>query len=113
MMKTRTRKQTETAKLRAENFVRNVKGDADRADEIANETVEDYAGRKRIQIENPSPQQTLRRVEIMATATQTKQELQDELEAAYTRIDELESHIAAGVDLLPDEDDDDTEDEEE
>jgi hypothetical protein len=108
----RTWKQTETAKRRAENFVRNVQGDADRADEIASESVEDYAERKRIQIENPSQQLTIRRVKIMVT-TATKAELEQELEDAYARIEELESHIAAGVELLPDDEDDEDDDTEE
>ncbi len=45
--------------------------------------------------------------------TATKAELEQELEAAYVRIEELESHIAAGVELLPDDEDDEDDDDEE
>jgi hypothetical protein len=52
--KTLTREQVAGRKDKAERFVRDVLGDDDRADEIADESVEDYADRRKIQIaDNP------------------------------------------------------------
>lgn len=53
-MKTLTRKQLEGRREKAVRFVRDVLGDPDRADEIADENLEDYAERRQIQfVENP------------------------------------------------------------
>ncbi len=53
-MKTLTREQVESRKEKAVRFVENVLGDPERADEIAEESLEDYAERRKIQIaENP------------------------------------------------------------
>lgn len=50
MPKTLTRDQLESRKEKAERFVRNVLGDDDRADEIADESLEDYADRRKIKL---------------------------------------------------------------
>jgi hypothetical protein len=102
----KTWKQVETAKLRAENFVRNVQGDDERADEIADETKEEYAERKGFVIENPSRTATNK---LGAKQMATKQEVEHELEQAYERIATLEEHIQNGAELLDDDDDDDSE----
>ena len=53
-MKTLTRTQLEDRKEKAARFVRDVLGDADRAGEIEEESIENYAERRKIQIlENP------------------------------------------------------------
>jgi prephenate dehydrogenase len=101
-MKKRTLRQVETAKCRAERFVRDVLDDDERADEIAAESAAGYAARKRLVLSNPTSRKGIN----MAT----KQELERELDEAYSRIDELETHIAQGADLLQDEDDDEDED---
>jgi hypothetical protein len=51
--KHRTRAQVESSKAKAERFVRDVLQDDDRADEIADESVESYAERRHFEIENP------------------------------------------------------------
>lgn len=53
MAKTLTYEKAAARKDQAERFVRDVVGDDERADEIAEESVEDYAERRRIQIQNP------------------------------------------------------------
>ena len=55
MRKTRERTyaQAEASKAKAERFVRDVLQDEERADEIASESVESYAERRRFQIQNP------------------------------------------------------------
>ena len=52
-MKTLTRKQLESRKAQAVRFARDVLGDEDRAEEIEDESLEDYANRRHIQIQNP------------------------------------------------------------
>jgi hypothetical protein len=126
-MKTKTLKQVETAKERAERFTRDVIGDDDRADEIADESLEEYADRKRIVIENPVvrngrfvPHQQLTNEEGSTESNMaTKEELEQELQGTYERIGELEatlSNIAqASQEALPEdifgEDDEDGDDE--
>ena len=53
MPKQRTRAQVEASKAKAERFVRDVLEDGERADEIADESVESYAERRRFQMVNP------------------------------------------------------------
>jgi len=52
-MKTLTRKQMETRKAQAVRFTRDVRDDPDRAEEIEDEPLEEYAERRHIQIKNP------------------------------------------------------------
>src|ERR1035441_2958816 len=52
-MKSLTREQLQTRKEQAVRFTQNVLGDSDRADEIADESLEDYAERRTIQLTNP------------------------------------------------------------
>ena len=51
-MKTLTRDQLKGRKQKAERFVRDVLEDDERADEIANESLDDYADRRKIRIAN-------------------------------------------------------------
>src|SRR5258708_5151116 len=53
--KTLTREQLESRKEKAERFVRDVLGDTERADEIADESLEDYADRRKIQLADNPP----------------------------------------------------------
>ena len=54
VVKTLTRKQIESRREKAERFVRDVLGDPERADEIADESLDDYAARRKIKIlDNP------------------------------------------------------------
>ena len=81
-MKTKTRAQVESMKAKAARFVDNVLDDPDRASEIEDESVESYAARKKIKIENPS-----RRFGTMATKAELESlldEVEGVLEAAHT-----------------------------
>ena len=53
-MKTLTRKQLESRKAQAVRFTRDVLGDEDRAQEIEDEPLEDYAERRHIEMVNPN-----------------------------------------------------------
>ena len=60
-MKPLTREQVQARKDKAVRFVRDVLDDPERADEIEDESLEDYAERRKFQIVNP------RRIRRMAT----------------------------------------------
>ncbi len=112
LVKTKTRRQVETAKMRAENFVRNVQGDDERAAEIADETVEEYADRKGIEmVENPN-----RRRITMPKNRPAVRLLEAEIEKKDAYIEELEGKLASVKETLFDaveivQDDDEVEDE--
>ena len=86
-MKSLTREQVEGRKEKAVRFVRDVLDDPDRADAIADESIEDYAERRKFQIINPK-----RRVNSMATKQDLEErisELEEENEQLQSRLDEI------------------------
>ena len=110
MQKTRSYRQVESAKRRAELAAVNLRGDEDRADEFSDMTVEDYAELRGITIQNPKK-------EGFKMASRIA-ELEAELEAANARIEELENERtdvldALGIELVDEDEDSDTEDDDE
>ncbi len=111
-MKTRTHRQVETAKGRAEAFARNVLKSDDQAEQIAAESVDEYATRKRITISNPARKET-------RSHMATKQELEKIIGEQTVLIEELEDELGdlrrvvkEAADLLPDDDDEDEDEDE-
>jgi hypothetical protein len=100
-----TRAQLESRKEKAVRFVRDVLGDSDRADEIAEESLEDYAQRRKIQITNPSK----RRNAIMAT-TKSKDELEAENADLRDENEDLKDQLDAIADIVAPEDEGDDDD---
>lgn len=86
-------------------FVRDVLGDPDRADEIADESLEDYADRRKIKIVgNPRG----------AGAMPTKEELQQRIKELEEENDELQDQLDQVADIVaPSEEDEDEEGEHE
>ena len=87
-MKTLTRKQVESRKAQAVRFTRDVLDDPDRADEIEDESLEDYAERRHIRMVNPKG------VRKMAVRTRRElleriEELEEENENLQSRLDEI------------------------
>lgn len=98
-MKTLTRERPERRKAQAVRFTRDVLGDDDRADEIEDESLQDYADRRRIQLANPRGVRTM--------AIKTRRELLDRIEELEGENEELQSKLDEVADLVaPDEDDD-------
>lgn len=98
-MKTLTRAQVEQRKEKAVRFTRDVLQDSDRADEIAEESVEDYAERKRIKIQNPG------RMCYMASKRELEErveELEQENEDLNQRLDDI-TDLAAPEEGEPEE----------
>jgi hypothetical protein len=100
-----TRSQLESCKEKAVRFTRDVLGDPDRADEIAPESLEGYAARRKIQITNPSR----RKNAIMAT-TKSKTELEAENADLREENRELQSQLDSIADIVAPEDADDDDD---
>ena len=100
-MKSLTRDQLQTRKEQAVRFTQNVLGDSDRADEIADESLEDYAERRKIQLTNPRK----RRGSSMAS----KKDLQDQIADLQDENQQLQDQLDAVADIVsPDDSDDDS-----
>jgi len=95
---------------KAVRFTRDVLGNPERADEIAEDSLEDYAQLRRIQITNPSK----RRNAIKAT-TKSKAELEAENSDLCDKNEDLKDQLDAIADIVApaDEDENDGEDDDE
>lgn len=96
-MKQLTREQVQARKEKAVQFVQDVLEDADRADEIADESIEDYAERRKFQITNPK-----RSTKQMAT----KQDLEEKISELEAENEDLQSRLDEILDIVTPEDED-------
>jgi len=103
-VKALTRAQLQSRKEKAVRFTRDVLDDPDRADEIADESLEDYAARRKIQITNPSK----RGKAIMAT-TKSKAELEAEIDDLKDENAELQDQLDTIADIVAPADEDEDE----
>jgi hypothetical protein len=101
-----TRDQLQTRKDKAVRFTRNVLDDPDRAQEIAEESLEDYAERRHIELTNSSK----RRNASMARG-KTKADLEQEIADLQDENSELQDRLDAVADLVSPDDDEEDEDE--
>jgi hypothetical protein len=92
------------AREKAVRFFRDELGDLDRAEEIEEESLEDYAERRKITLTNPQGR---------STAIMTKQELLDRVQDLEEENQQLQDRLDAVADLVSEDDDDDDEEEEE
>jgi hypothetical protein len=102
-MKTLTSEQVQSRKDKAVRFTRDVLGDPDRADEIEDESLEDYAERRGFTITNPGKENR-----NMAT----KQELVEQVRELEEENQELQDQLDAIADIVSPEDEGDESDEE-
>jgi ABC-type phosphate transport system auxiliary subunit len=87
-MKTLSRDEVQRRKDQAVKFTRDVRDDPERAAEIEDESLEDYAERKKIQIQIQNP----RRIRYMASKRELEeriQELEDENDDLNDRLDQV------------------------
>ena len=99
-MKSLTREQLESRKAKAVRFTRDALDDDDRADEIEDESLEDYAERKRIRLANPKG--------VRKMPVQTRRELLERIEELEGQNEDLQSKLDEIADLVaPDEEDED------
>jgi len=93
-MKGLTRDQLQKRKERAVRFARDVREDDELADEIENESLEEYAQQRRIRLLNPR-----RKVKPVAVPTRRElleriEELEGENEDLQSRLDEIADVVA-------------------
>jgi hypothetical protein len=98
------RDQLQSRKKQAVRFTRDVLDDPDRAEEIADESLEDYAERRKIQITNPSN----RRNAIMARS-KSKAELEAENADLKDENAELQDQLDTIADIVAPADEDEDE----
>jgi hypothetical protein len=91
-MKTMTRKQLESRKAKAARFARDVLEDPDRAAEIEDESLEDYAERRRFQIRNPKGAKPV--------AVPTRRELFDRIKELESENEDLQTQIDEIADIV-------------
>lgn len=102
-MKALTREQLEDRKAKAVRFLENVLGDPDRAAEVEDESLEDYAARRRIQLVNLN-----RSSRTMAT----KRELEERISELEDENQELSDQLDSIADIVaPDEEPEEEEEE--
>ena len=104
MPKTLTREQLTGRKEKAVRFTNDVLGDPERAAEIADESLDDYAARRGITLSNR------RRRNAMARRTKTREELQDEIDDLKTENAELQDQLDSIADIVSPADEDEDED---
>jgi hypothetical protein len=113
-VKSRTLEQAQTAKRKAEAFTRGVLHNEQRADEIASESVEDYAERKHIIIQNPKERVMVRRRRNRLTVGELETEnemLIGKVEELEIELDALRNAVSEAAELLPDDDEEDSDEE--
>jgi hypothetical protein len=96
-MKQMTREQLEARKSKAIRFARDVREDNELADEIENESLEEYAEHRGIKVLNPKGARK------MAQATPTRRELLDQIEELQDQNDALQGKLDAIGDVLAEE----------
>jgi hypothetical protein len=105
-VKSLTREQLQSRKDKAVRFVRDVLDDPERASEIEDEDLEDYADRRHIELINP------RRTKSMANGGngRTKQDLMDEIADLQAENQDLQDQLDAIVDIVSPEEEDEEDD---
>lgn len=84
-MNTLSREEVERRKAQAVRFTRDVLDDPDRAEEIEDEALEDYAARRHIKIVNPKGAKLM--------AVRTRRELLDTIRELEEQNDELQGQL--------------------
>jgi uncharacterized protein YceH (UPF0502 family) len=97
-----TREQVAGRKEKAERFIRNVLGDEERADEISDEDLDDYAARRHFEIINPANRRT--------AEMPSKKELEDRIAELEEENADLNDRLASIGDLVGTDEDDEEED---
>lgn len=107
--KYRTEDQVQTAKERAVRFVRDVLGDEDRAEEIADESLDEYAERKGLEIiENPHRHHP-RKDHTLSYQNMSKADLIQRLEEVEGELEEATDRLNSIAEIVSDEEDDEDE----
>jgi hypothetical protein len=93
-MKALKQAELERRKAQAARFMRDVKHDGERAEEIEDESLEDYSARRRVQLLNPTGGK------VMARKTQTREELQERVRELEGENESLQDQLDAIADIV-------------
>jgi hypothetical protein len=88
-MKSLTREQLEKRKERAVRFARDVREDDELADQIENESLEEYADHRHIRLLNPTRKEKNMPVPTRRELMERIEELEGENEQLQSRLDEI------------------------
>lgn len=111
-MKLKTRDQAATAQAKAVRFLENLVGDPERAADIESLSVDEYAERKGFTLKNPARSAKHMASRRSSYSDMSRAELIEGLNAAEARVAELEDFLVGAVDLLPEDEDSDLDDDE-
>lgn len=110
-MKRLSRAQIEGRKEKAARFTETVLGDSERADEIRDESVEDYASRRRFEITNPTRRSTMAKKTVEDYRAEVA-DLKDEISDLEQENESLQEQLDQVADIVsPEESESDEEDE--
>ena len=93
-MKSLTREQLEKRKERAVRFARDVREDDELADQIENESLQEYAEHRHIRLLNPTRKEKNMPVPTRRELTERIEELETENEELQSRLDEIADLVA-------------------
>ncbi len=105
-MKSLSRQELEGRKAQAVRFARDVLGDDNRAHEIEHESLDDYAERRHIKLENPKGRISMA-VPTRSELLERIQELESENEDLQSKLDEIGDLVSGDGEGEEEEEDDD------
>lgn len=103
-MKTLTRRQLESRKAQAVRFARDVREDDELADQIEDESLDEYAQKRHIKLSNPKG--------VRKMAIRTRRELLDRIQELEEQNEELQEKVDSIAEIVGDEAEDDEQGEE-
>lgn len=101
-MKTLTRKQLESRKAQAVRFAREVRDDDELADQIEDESLEEYAQKRRIKLSNPKG--------VRKMPVPTRRELLDRIAELEEQNEELQEKVDSIAEIVGEEEEGEDED---
>ena len=111
-MKHLTRDQIQARKEQAARFTETVQGDPERAQEIRDESLEDYAQRRRFEIANPRTRRgTMARKKTVEDYREQVAELKDQVGELEEENETLQDQLDAVADIISPEDEEEEEEE--
>jgi peptidoglycan hydrolase CwlO-like protein len=105
-----TRAQLQSRKDKAVRFLENVIGDPDRASEVEDESLEDYAERRKIQILNPHRRCTMAARKTIEDYKAELADAKEEISELEETVEELQSQIDSVADIVAPEEEEEEED---
>ena len=106
-VKALTRDQIQARKEQAARLTETVRGDPDRAQEIRDESLEDYAARRKFAIVNPQRRGTMARKKTVEDYREQVEELKDQVSDLEEENESLQDQLDKVADIVSPADDED------